>query len=83
MDSGQRESLLIADGPYDSVFDVRTLTVNRSSTVPVHMLRRGGFTVRLRKAAASEYYLMCIDRLSDPYCFFGDHARCRLREPLN
>ncbi|CAG0930417.1 partial Retaining alpha-galactosidase, partial [Planctomycetaceae bacterium] len=38
---------LIADGAYDSVFDVRTLTVERSSPVAVRLLRRGGFAARL------------------------------------
>ncbi|MBK7259536.1 MAG: glycoside hydrolase family 97 catalytic domain-containing protein [Ignavibacteriae bacterium] len=38
---------LIADGAYDSVFDVRTLTVERSSLVDVRLLRRGGFAARL------------------------------------
>jgi hypothetical protein len=40
---------LIADGAYDTVFDVRTLTVERSTMVPVHLLRRGGFAARLTK----------------------------------
>jgi alpha-glucosidase len=39
---------LIADGKHDKVFDVRYLVVDRSSSVDVKMLRRGGFAASLK-----------------------------------
>ncbi len=53
-EGGRYTLTLIADGEYDSRFDVRTLTVDRSSTVPVHVLRRGGFAARLTPTNAHD-----------------------------
>lgn len=39
---------LIADGPYDSVFDIQYLVVDNKSTIDVRMLRRGGFAAFLK-----------------------------------
>jgi len=40
---------LIADGAYDSVFNTQYLVVDKSSSIDVRMLRRGGFVASIIK----------------------------------
>jgi hypothetical protein len=39
---------LIADGKYDQEFDTRILVVDRSTSIDVKLLRRGGFAAVLK-----------------------------------